>query len=52
MYDRKFFDSKLGQAAVASVGAMLVLIAVSSQLNATHNPASPLAFDHVAVEIA
>lgn len=52
MYDRQFFDSKLGKAAVASVGAMLMLIAVSTQLEMAQGPASPMAFGHVTIEIA
>ena len=52
MYNREFFDSKLGQAALASIAAMMMLIAVSSQFEAAHGPTSPLAFDHAAVEIA
>ena len=51
-FGSQFFNSKLGQAAVASVAAMTMLIAVSSQFNAAHGPATPLAFDHASVEIA
>lgn len=52
MYNREFFNSKLGQAAMASIAAMMMLIAISSQFDAAHGPTSPLAFDHVSVEIA
>ena len=34
MYDRRFFQSQLGQAAAASVAAMVVLVALSGQLQA------------------
>ena len=37
MYDRRFFQTKLGQAAMVSMTAMAVLIATSSQIAA--NPA-------------
>ena len=52
MYNSEFFASKLGQAAMASVAAMVMLIAVSTQFEAVHGPASPMALDHIAVEIA
>lgn len=52
MYNSEFFASKLGQAAMASVAAMVMLIAVSTQFEAAHGPVSPIALDHVAVEIA
>ncbi len=32
MYDRRFLQSKLGHAAVASIGAMLVFIAITTQM--------------------
>lgn len=37
MYDRRFFRTKLGQAALASIVAMAVFVATSSQMAA--NPA-------------
>ena len=52
MYNREFFDSKLGQAALASIAAMMMLIAVSTQFEMAHGPVSPMAFDHTTVEIA
>ena len=52
MYDRQFFDTKLGQAALASIGAMVMLIAVSTQFDAAQAPVSPLALETTAVEIA
>ena len=35
MFDRPFLRSRLGQAAVASVAAMAVFVALSSQIQAT-----------------
>ena len=35
MYDKQFWNSKLGQAAVASVLAMTAMIALTSQFQAT-----------------
>ena len=34
MYDRRFFQTKLGQAALASVAAMAAFVALSSQMQA------------------
>jgi hypothetical protein len=34
MYDRRFFQTKLGQAALASVAAMAAFVALSSQMHA------------------
>ena len=34
MYDRRFFRSQLGQAALASVAAMVAFVALSGQLQA------------------
>lgn len=34
MYNRSFFQSKLGQASLASIAAMMALIAVSTQMQA------------------
>ncbi len=34
MYDRSFFQSKLGQASLASIAAMTALIALSTQMQA------------------
>ncbi len=34
MYNRSFFQSKLGQASLASIAAMTALIAVSTQMQA------------------
>jgi len=33
MYNRSFFGTKLGKASLASVGAMVAMIALTSQMN-------------------
>ncbi len=49
MFDRRFLQSRLGQAAAASVAAMALFVALSSQINATPAyAATPL----VSVELA
>ncbi len=35
MYDRRFFATRLGQAALASVGAMAVFVTLSTQIAVT-----------------
>ena len=35
MYDRRFFRSKLGQAAIASIAAMVAFVALSTQMHTT-----------------
>lgn len=35
MYDRRFFRTKLGQAALASIAAMAAFVALTSQMHAT-----------------
>ncbi|GAA4035500.1 hypothetical protein [Parerythrobacter jejuensis] len=35
MYDRRFFQTKLGQAALASVVAMTAFVALSTQMHVT-----------------
>ena len=35
MYDRKFFKTQLGQAALASIAAMAAFVALSSQIAVT-----------------
>ncbi|MEL6530286.1 MAG: hypothetical protein AAFQ27_10005 [Pseudomonadota bacterium] len=52
MYDREFFSSKLGQAALASIAAMTAFVALSTQFNANHAHAAAIAYDGVTVEIA
>ena len=42
MYDRRFFQTRLGQAALASVAAMATFVALSSQIAVTA-PALPFA---------
>ena len=45
MFDRNFFRSQLGQAAIASVAAMVVMIAFTTQMHAEPAFAAPHAFD-------
>ncbi len=52
MYNRSFFSSKLGQAALASIAAMTAFVALSTQMTASHAHAAPIAYDSAAVEIA
>lgn len=52
MYNREFFSSKLGQAALASIAAMVAFVALSTQFNANHAHAPAFAHDAVTVEIA
>ena len=40
MYNRSFFETKLGQASIASVLAMTAMIALTSQMNLTSDAAS------------
>lgn len=35
MYDRKFFSTRLGQAALASIGAMAAFVMLSTQIAVT-----------------
>jgi len=35
MYDRRFFQSQLGQAALASIAAMVVFVALSGQIQSS-----------------
>lgn len=35
MYDRRFFQTKLGQAAIASIAAMAAFVALSTQMQAS-----------------
>ena len=50
MYNRSFFQSKLGQAAMASIAAMVAFVALSTQMYAS--PAFAAAPQHEVVEIA
>jgi hypothetical protein len=50
MSDSRFFQSKLGQAAIASVAAMVLFVALSSQLQIS--PALAATLPCEAVELA
>jgi hypothetical protein len=50
MYNRRFFQTKLGQAALASIAAMTAFVALSTQMHAA--PALAAASQHEIVEIA
>ena len=40
MFDRRFFSSKLGKAAIASVAAMTVFVALSTQMHVSQAKAA------------
>lgn len=55
MYNREFFQTKLGQASLASISAMVLFVALATQMQSA--PAFAMAKDHasaqpVAVEMA
>lgn len=50
MYDRRFFQTKLGKAALASIAAMTAFVALSSQMHA--NPAFAATSAYETVELA
>ena len=50
MYDRRFFSTRLGHAALASMVAMLAFVALSTQMQAT--TAFAAAPQHDMVELA
>lgn len=50
MYDRRFFQTKLGQAALASITAMALFVALSGQMQVT--PAMAAAIGCERVELA
>jgi len=50
MYDHRFLRSKLGQAAMASIAAMAMLVALTSQMHA--DPAFAGTHDYQSVELA
>lgn len=52
MYDRRFFQTKLGQAAIASIAAMCAFVALSSQLQLSPAYAAQLDCEAAAVELA
>ena len=47
MYERSFFGSKLGQAAIASTLAMIAFVALSTQIDATQSIATTAMYDMV-----
>lgn len=56
MYDRRFFQTKLGQAALASIAAMCAFVALGSQMQVAPAYASVtpaiIQGDTVAIEMA
>lgn len=52
MYDRRFFQTKLGQAALASIAAMVAFVALSTQMHATPAFAATIGEQSVLVEMA
>ncbi|HEX5645313.1 MAG TPA: hypothetical protein VFX62_07370 [Erythrobacter sp.] len=52
MYDRRFFQSKLGQASLASIAAMAAFVALSAQMHATPVAAVAAASHGLLVEMA
>ncbi len=50
MYSRRFFQTKLGRAALASIAAMSTFVVLSTQMHAT--PAFAQAPEHQFVELA
>ncbi|MEM1196971.1 MAG: hypothetical protein AAGH57_12765 [Pseudomonadota bacterium] len=52
MFDRQFLDSKLGQAALASVLAMTAMIALTTQFQAAPGSFATISDLRVAVEMA
>ncbi len=50
MYDRRFFQSRLGQAALASVATMVAFVALSLQIAVT--APMPMVAAYAQVEIA
>ena len=52
MYDRRFFQSKLGQASLASIAAMVAFVALSTQMHTAPALAVAAASQGVLVELA
>ncbi|MEM9312687.1 MAG: hypothetical protein AAGA34_14695 [Pseudomonadota bacterium] len=52
MYDRQFLNSKLGQAALSSVLAMIAMIAITTQFQAAPGSFATISDQSVAVELA
>jgi len=50
MYNRRFFQTKLGQAAAASIFAMAALVALTTQMQT--NPAFAATMNYDTVELA
>lgn len=51
MYDRSFFQTKLGQAAIASIAAMCAFVALSTQMQVS-STAQAAEVRHGVVELA
>ncbi|MEO0872953.1 MAG: hypothetical protein AAFY19_13480, partial [Pseudomonadota bacterium] len=52
MFNREFLDSKLGQAAMASVLAMTAMIALTTQFQAAPSTFATISDHNLAVELA
>ena len=52
MYDRSFFQSKVGQAAIASVAAMVAFVALSTQMQMAPDMVAALPSSIMTAEIA
>ena len=52
MYDRRFFQTKLGQASLASIAAMVAFVALSTQMHVTPAYSAIAAAPGVLVEMA
>ena len=49
MYDRKFFHTQLGQAALASIAAMTAFVVLSSQISLTSPVAVVASYEQVEI---
>ena len=49
MYTAKFFRTKLGQASLASIGAMVIFVALSSQIEASSGIATIFTYNSVLI---
>ncbi|MCA0904052.1 hypothetical protein [Qipengyuania aquimaris] len=49
MYDRKFFQTQLGQAALASIAAMTAFVVLSSQISLTSPVAVVASYEQVEI---
>ena len=52
MFDRSFFQGKVGQAALASVAAMVVFVALTTQMQVAPDVVAALPSSIMAAEIA